>query len=395
MSFPVVPLAKLCEMDREGLQPDDSAAPRLPFVGVEHVESGSGTINFDNGSRVGSQRSTAFRFDERHVLYAKLRPYLNKVATPDFVGRCSTELVPLLPRKGVDREFVAYLLRRAETVEYVMASVTGARMPRTDMKALMSLPVPLPPLDEQRRIVDILNRAAKIDRLRAQAQERLWEFIPALFVKMFGDQEVRSQHWPIATIEQILASQRGTIRTGPFGSQLKHSEFTDEGVPVLGIDNVVTNRFRWTKPRCIPREKYMNFSRYRVFPGDVIVTIMGTTGRVCVAPDDLPECMSTKHLCVLTLDHSVVEPLFVWGTLLFDDSVRAQTQVKGQGQIMEGWNLTIVKRLKLRIPPLDLQRSFTRSVSRAMSLEETITTSSNAASALGAPLMSDLLESSV
>ena len=55
------------------------------------------------------------------------------------------------------------------------------------MKALMSLPVPLPPLAEQRRIVGILNRAAKIERLRARAQERLREFIPALFVEMFGD----------------------------------------------------------------------------------------------------------------------------------------------------------------------------------------------------------------
>ena len=143
----------------QGLHPNDPIASGLPFVGVEHVESGSGAFNFNNGSRIGSQRSTTFRFDERHVLYAKLRPYLNKVATPGFSGRCSTELVPLLPREGVDREFIAYLLRRSETVEYVMSSVTGARMPRTDMKALMSLPVQLPPLDEQYRFADFAGRA--------------------------------------------------------------------------------------------------------------------------------------------------------------------------------------------------------------------------------------------
>ena len=187
MSVPVVSFGELCEMDRQGLRPDDPIASGLPFVGVEHVESDSGAFNFDNGSRTGSQRSTTFRFDERHVLYAKLRPYLNKVATPAFAGRCSTELVPLLPRDGVDREFIAFLLRRQETVDYVMSSVTGARMPRTDMKALMSLRVPLPPLDEQRRIVGILNRAAKIERLRARARELMGEFIPALFVRMFGD----------------------------------------------------------------------------------------------------------------------------------------------------------------------------------------------------------------
>ena len=391
MNAPTARLGELCDMDRQGLRPEDPHTSLLPFVGVENVGSRTGVLNFGADSRVGSQKSTAFRFDERHVLYAKLRPYLNKVATPGFIGRCSTELVPLLPREGVDRDFLAYLLRRNETVDFVTASVTGTRMPRTDMNALMSMRVPVPPLDEQRRVADILNRTARIERLRTQLIDRQREFVPALFIKMFGDQEARSQHWPVATVEQLLANKRGSIRTGPFGSQLKHSEFTDQGVPVLGIDNVVANKFLWAKPRYIPPEKYAKFTRYRVFPGDVIVTIMGTTGRVCVAPDDLPECMSTKHLCVLTLDRSLVEPLFVWGALLFDDNVRAQTRVQGQGQIMEGWNLTIVKRLQLRIPPIDIQRSFAHIVARNMALGEIVSSSSNAASALSASLMADLL----
>lgn len=391
MNAPIVPLGELCEMDRQGIRPENPLASQLPFVGVENVEGGTGVLDFGTDSRVGEQKSTAYRFDERHVLYAKLRPYLNKVTTPDFAGRCSTELVPLLPRDGVDRNFLAHLLRRKETVDYATTSVTGTRMPRTDMNVLMSMRVPLLPFEEQTKIADVLNRAAYIQQLCAQGTKYLREFIPALFIKMFGDQAARSQHWPITTIERLLARRRGSIRTGPFGSQLRHSEFTDQGVPVLGIDNVVANRFLWAKPRHVPPEKYANFSRYRVFPGDVIITIMGTTGRVCVAPDDLPECMSTKHLCVLTLDRSLVEPFFVWGALLFDDNVRAQTRVHGQGQIMEGWNLTIVKRLRLRIPPIEIQRSFARTMVRIMALENIVLESSDTASDLRASLMARLL----
>ena len=203
MKAPVVRLSELCHMDRQTVRPDDPIASQLPFVGVENVGASTGIINFDTDSRVGSQKSTSFRFDERHVLYAKLRPYLNKVSTPEFAGRCSTELVPLLPRDGVDRDFIAHLLRRKETVEYVMVSVTGSRMPRTDMKALMLLPVPLPPLDEQRRIVGILNRAAKIERLRKQATERLREFIPALFIKMFGDPVENPMGWEVSSLGML------------------------------------------------------------------------------------------------------------------------------------------------------------------------------------------------
>lgn len=195
MSIPTVPLSELCDMDRQGLFPDDPIASRLPFVGVENVESETGNLNFGKGSRIGSQKSTMFRFDERHVLYAKLRPYLNKVAIPDFVGRCSTELVPLLPRDGIDRSFLAYLLRRRSTVDFVMSSVSGSRMPRTDMNALLSMRVPLPPLEEQRRIVGILNRASHIERLRVKATDCLQQFTPALFLKMFGDPAANPVGW--------------------------------------------------------------------------------------------------------------------------------------------------------------------------------------------------------
>ena len=151
MGWPCGTLQELCMVDRQGLDPNSSVTSQLPFLGVENVESHTGAIDLDKDSRSVSQKSATFQFDERHVLYAKLRPYLNKVATPDFTGRCSTELIPLLPRKGVNRDFVAQLLRRQETVEYAMASVTGSRMPRTDMKSLMLLPVLCPPFNEQAR----------------------------------------------------------------------------------------------------------------------------------------------------------------------------------------------------------------------------------------------------
>ncbi len=165
MGWEIKTLGDLCDMDRRGIKPNDPIAPQLRFVGVENVDSGIGAFNFDSDSRVGARKSAAFSFDERHVLYGKLRPYLNKVATPDFPGRCSTELIPLLPRDGVNRDFLANLLRREETVDYVMASVTGSRMPRTDMKALLSMPVPVPTFDAQKRFAEIIQSAQTTTKL--------------------------------------------------------------------------------------------------------------------------------------------------------------------------------------------------------------------------------------
>ena len=58
-------------MDRRGLRPDDPEAARLPLLGVENVGSDTDALNLDTGSRVGNGRSTSFRFDDRHVLYAR------------------------------------------------------------------------------------------------------------------------------------------------------------------------------------------------------------------------------------------------------------------------------------------------------------------------------------
>src|SRR5690349_1680792 len=90
-------LGDLCQEDRRLVDPLSDLARELPYISLEHIESNTGRILREpDAGTSGEGRSTTFAFDERHVLYGKLRPYLNKVAVPDFSGRCTTELIPLL-----------------------------------------------------------------------------------------------------------------------------------------------------------------------------------------------------------------------------------------------------------------------------------------------------------
>ena len=197
-------LGELCEMDRRTIKPRDPVASELRYVGVENVDSGAGTFNFQTRSRVGEQKSAAFRFDERHVLYGKLRPYLNKVATPSFDGRCSTELVPLLPCDGVNRDFLAELLRREETVKFVMKSVTGSRMPRTDMNALLAMRVPVPSLTHQLHFAEIVEAAQYAAEVAKTGSIRASMLSDALMSRLleggvaFGDGPAQSSGSPKA-----------------------------------------------------------------------------------------------------------------------------------------------------------------------------------------------------
>lgn len=156
-------LGNICNEDRRTINPESHLVKELNYLGLEDIESGSGHISLAPKSRSKSEGiSTTFFFTEEHVLYSKLRPYLNKVALPSSPGRCTTELIPLLPAQGVDREFLALLLRTPMTVQAAMAEKTGSRMPRANMRSLFSLPIDLPDVPTQRRMAD---------RLKAQLTE--------------------------------------------------------------------------------------------------------------------------------------------------------------------------------------------------------------------------------
>ena len=172
---------------------------------------------------------------------------------------------------------------------------------------------PLPSLEEQRRIAAILDKAQNIKTLCDKA-EKLSEIADrSLFLHYFGERHGLNE----ITLEDIAGRRANAIRTEPFGSQLLHSEFTETGIAVLGIDNAVTNDFAWGKRRHISEEKYRQLARYTVFPGDLLVTIMGTCGRVAVVPDDIPTAINTNHLCAISVNQDVILPDYLHDYILY------------------------------------------------------------------------------
>ena len=388
MNWPTVPIGELCEMDRRALQPDDPDAPLLPFVGVENVEAGSGVINLNNGTRVGSQKSTSFRFDERHVLYGKLRPYLNKVAIPAFVGKCSTELVPLLPRVGVDREFLGYLLRRTKTVDHVMSTVTGARMPRTDMKALLSFPVPLPPRDEQRRIVSILNRAATVERLQARAQELLREFVPALFVKMFGD--------PVENPMECSTERLGNLlEYGPQNGLYKPKSAYGSGTLILRIDGFydgkVSDPASWQRLRLDDS----TLNKYKLVEDDIVINRVNSRpflGKSAVIPKIHEPAVFESNMMRIRVDANRMLPRFLISMLQLE-TIRSSLCSNAKDAINQSSiNQTDICALLVIVPPLSLQHRYVQAFSVVQSILDFAQFSDKTTLELSAALLSRLLD---
>ena len=113
MNTPNVRLGEVCRMDRRALPIAEAVAAGLSFVGMEHVDADTGRIRAGDGSRTGDGKGLSFLFNDQHVLFGKLRPYLRKIALPELQGCSSTELVPLCPNaERLDRGYLFHWLRK-------------------------------------------------------------------------------------------------------------------------------------------------------------------------------------------------------------------------------------------------------------------------------------------
>ena len=195
----------------------------LPYVGLEHIESH--TARFIGSSEALPVKSSTFRFSEEHVLYGRLRPYLNKALAPDFEGHCSTEIFPLKPIPELSREYLLFWLLADETCDRINATCTGARMPRAQMNDVLGFEIPVPPLAEQQRIVGLLDEAFEgIATAKANAEKNL-QNARALFESHL--QSVFTQRgpgWVETTLGEVIEIVGGSLPPKSVFSKTKKAD---------------------------------------------------------------------------------------------------------------------------------------------------------------------------
>ncbi len=211
--------AKLAEVAQIGsgqVLPKHEPAKLFNYVALENVEQGTGRLIDFAPTRGADIASNKYKFTPEHVLYGKLRPYLQKALVPDFEGISATDLLPLKPNPEIlDRRFLWRWLLSYDVLEYVTALQTGVKMPRLRTGDLEAMLVPLPPLPEQHRLVEKIERLLAESRTAREALERvpalLKRFRQAVLAKSFrGELTERDPNDEPASVllERIRAERR-------------------------------------------------------------------------------------------------------------------------------------------------------------------------------------------
>jgi type I restriction enzyme S subunit len=146
------------------------------------------------------------------------------------------------------------------------------------------------------------------------------------------------------------------MRSGPFGSALLKQELVEAGLPLLGIDNVHTERFVADYTRFVTRKKFAQLARYAVRADDLMITIMGTVGRCCLVPEDVGQALSSKHTWTISLNQQTYSPYLAMLQINYSPWVLGHFARHQQGGTMAAIRSETLRTTRLPVPPREEQR---------------------------------------
>ena len=307
------------------------------------------------------------QFDTENVLYSKLRPNLNKVVLPQKDGFSTSELLPLRPDARVlNRDYLAVFLRSDSFVTWAVSKTAGAKMPRLGTKDLMNAEIPVPTIEQQKKIAEKFKKLEQLIFLRKQQLAKLDELVKARFVEMFGDAKLNPNNLPCCSLSEYIVFLTS-------GSRGWSQYFTDSGEYFITIKNVKNCKITLQDVQCVTPPDNAEAKRTRVQENDLLISITADLGRTGIVTKKIAEhgAYINQHLTCIRLKQDKLNPLYV-AYYMESDAGKEQFIAKNQSAVKAGLNFNAINSLKLMVPPLALQNQFAAFVERVDKQKQTV-----------------------
>ena len=225
-------------------------------------------------------------------------------------------------------------------------STNRAVMGTTLNKATLSeIDIEIPSMDKQHLIVKKMDLLCRLIEFRKHQLEKLDELVKSRFIEMFGDLPEEA----FVTMEDVCKIITDGTHQPP--------KFVSEGIPFLFVSNIVTNEITYNAEKFITPETYAELiKRTPIEVGDILLSTVGSYGHPAIVKSDKLFCFQ-RHIAYLKLNMNVVNSEYVKGAILsFDVQRQIDERVKGIAQ--KTLNLSEIRKLRIPLPPLDLQNQF-------------------------------------
>lgn len=365
-------------------------------------------------------RKTAEQISDAGVCHSNVKLQVEGTILLSFklsIGRVAVAGVPLytneaiagLRSETISHDFLYYGLQQWDLLQGVDQAIKGATLNKAKLKKIeFTFPVHKP---EQAKIAEILSTVDRaIEQTEALIAKKkhlktgLMQDLLTRGIDVHGNLRSEQTHefktsslgkipmdWTVKRIDELLANVDPAMRSGPFGSALLKDELVDAGVPLLGIDNVHVEHFSTDYSRFVHPSKADALKRYRVRPGDIMITIMGTVGRCCVVPDDIGTALSSKHTWTITLDRRLYSSYLACLQINHAPWVLNHFAKDEQGGIMASIKSDTLRATLLPVPPLEEMNTIQTSLKSIAAELQVEATQLKKLRALKTGLMQDLL----
>ena len=386
-----VPLGEICAVNPRQGRHTGAHDTAVTFVSMAAIDGRTGTITGGQERRLAEVANGFTAFREGDILLAKITPCMEngKAALArnltNGIGRGSTEFFVLRPGRRVLGEYVWHFVRQPRFRDAAKRSFTGTagqqRVPKSFVENTL---IPLPALDRQRQIVNILNRAARIEMLRRRAADRMREFVPALFMTMFGDPIENPKGWLTERLGNCCLQVQ-------YGTSTKAND-RGVGMPVLRMGNVTyggeldhadLKHIELSDP---------DIEKYGLRKGDILFN--RTNSRELVGKTGLWDgrfpAVPASYFVRLRLDESRVDPTFVWAAMN-SAGMKRRLFAMARGAIGQAnINARELRSIQLPLPPLGLQRRYGVTVEGERAVARVGEVGARTSAELTAALMSEL-----
>ncbi|ASK28806.1 hypothetical protein CEY12_01200 [Chryseobacterium sp. T16E-39] len=276
---------------------------------------------------------------------------------------CNNFTSILRPKKDlIDSKYLHYILfanHKIGITEKFQNKTTGIINLQLS-RFIENIQIPLPPLEIQKHIAQILNDAAALRDKTAQLIKECDALAQSIFLDMFGDPAFNYNNFPEQELVSLVRSSND-IKCGPFGTQLSKSEYVESGVPIWGIPQI-NSSFVKKPTEYITSEKSKTLEQYSVFPNDILMSRKGNVGTCSIYPKNWELGILHSDALRIRCDENKVNPVFLIWQFRISRSLIVQINNVSSGAIMAGINVSKLKNIRPIVPPITLQNQFAEKI---------------------------------